>query len=291
MNLLPSMLIATALLGSVNQTPANLNTTDTAALSRSKSANTCINGQVISGSASNLESVLGSLGIQNSSLKNCIKFTFPNNSCPGDNKPGTGIPEETPDNGTPDDNENQPDTDSPNDNGNQPDTDAPDDNVNQPDTDVPDDNVNQPDADAPDHGTGKPDDNRPGTDQETDQSFVKQVVHLVNEERAKAGLSALAMTDELNTAALTRAKETTSSFSHTRPNGSSFSTVLSEAGIKYRGSGENIAWGQKTPEAVVNAWMNSEGHRANILNKNFTSIGVGYYLSGSTPYWTQLFTY
>lgn len=63
-----------------------------------------------------------------------------------------------------------------------------------------------------------------------------------------------------------RAKETEQSFSHTRPNGSNFSTALKEQGVSYRGSGENIAWGQKTPEDVMKAWMNSEGHRANILN-------------------------
>ena len=56
-------------------------------------------------------------------------------------------------------------------------------------------------------------------------------------------------------------------------------------------SGENIAWGQKTPEEVMKGWMNSEGHRANILNKNYTSIGVGYYQNaGGVNYWTQIFT-
>ena len=120
---------------------------------------------------------------------------------------------------------------------------------------------------------------------------MEQVVSLVNIERAKVGLPTLTMSEDLNKAAQIRAKETVQSFSHTRPNGSSFSSVLKENGISYRGAGENIAWGQRTPEAVVKAWMNSEGHRANILNKNFTAIGVGYYLNGSTPYWAQLFTY
>ena len=74
--------------------------------------------------------------------------------------------------------------------------------------------------------------------------------------------------------------------------GRNFGTAITDLGITYRGAGENIAWGQKTPEAVMNAWMNSEGHRANILNPNFKKLGVGYRTdSQRTPYWTQLFTY
>lgn len=125
-----------------------------------------------------------------------------------------------------------------------------------------------------------------------DKSYAEQVVDLVNKERAKAGLSALTLDKTIESAALVRAKEIEVSFSHTRPNGSSFSTVLSENGISYRGAGENIAWGQTSPEAVMEAWMNSEGHRANILNASFTKIGVGYYQnSAGRKFWTQLFTY
>ena len=91
-------------------------------------------------------------------------------------------------------------------------------------------------------------------------------------------------------AAQVRAAETVQSFSHTRPNGSSFSTALTEAGVSYTRSGENIAYGQSTPQQVVQAWMNSSGHRANILNESFTTIGVGYTVSGGTAYWAQLFT-
>ena len=127
--------------------------------------------------------------------------------------------------------------------------------------------------------------------EESTKSYAEQVVALVNEERAKVNLPALTMSEDVNHAAQIRAVETTKAFSHTRPDGSPFSTVLKENGISYRGAGENIAWGQKTPEAVVNAWMNSDGHRANILNKNFTTICVGYYMNGTTPYWVQLFTY
>ena len=87
-----------------------------------------------------------------------------------------------------------------------------------------------------------------------------------------------------------RAKESAQSFSHTRPNGSSFSTALTEAGVSYRTAGENIAYGQSTPQQVMNAWMNSSGHRANILHANYTTIGVGYTVINGTAYWAQLFT-
>ena len=131
----------------------------------------------------------------------------------------------------------------------------------------------------------------PDTDTEN-ASFVRQVVNLVNQERAKAGLSPVTADTSIQAAAQVRAKEIEKSFSHTRPDGSSFSTALTQQGVTYRGSGENIAWGQKTPEQVMNGWMNSDGHRANILNKNFTKIGVGYHQNASgTNYWTQLFTY
>lgn len=127
---------------------------------------------------------------------------------------------------------------------------------------------------------------------EEDTSYAAQVVRLVNEERAKAGLSALTVDTGLEAASLVRAQEIVSNFSHTRPDGTSFSTAIREQNVSFRGAGENIAWGQKSPEAVMEAWMNSPGHRANILNENFTRIGVGHYQNGSgTNYWVQLFAY
>ena len=132
--------------------------------------------------------------------------------------------------------------------------------------------------------------NKPEADKEL--TFAEQVVELVNQERTKAGLSAVTLDQNIASAALVRAKEIETSFSHTRPNGSKFSTALTEQGVTFKGAGENIAWGQKSPEAVMQAWMNSEGHRANILNKNFTKIGVGYYQNAAgRNFWTQLFTY
>lgn len=123
-------------------------------------------------------------------------------------------------------------------------------------------------------------------------AYVKRIVELVNQERAKEGLNALTLNMNVTKAAQVRAVECQTLFSHTRPNGTSFATALKEAGVSYRGAGENIAWGQKTPEQVMQGWMNSAGHRANILNARYTSIGVGYYRNASgVNYWTQLFTY
>lgn len=144
-------------------------------------------------------------------------------------------------------------------------------------------------------GNGTPDIDTPETEKPEEDGttiFAEQVVNLVNAERAKAGLKALQIDEKVAAAANVRAKEIKQSFSHTRPNGSSFSTALKEQGVSYRGSGENIAYGQLSPEAVMNGWMNSDGHRANILNANFTHIGVGHFQDGNgTNYWAQLFTY
>jgi uncharacterized protein YkwD len=122
-------------------------------------------------------------------------------------------------------------------------------------------------------------------------SYAEQVVVLVNQERAAYGLQALRLSASVTDAAMIRAKEIQSVFSHTRPNGSSFGTALKESQVSYRGAGENIAYGQPSAKAVVDAWMNSEGHRANILNADFTTIGVGHLQNGGTNYWVQLFTY
>ncbi len=129
------------------------------------------------------------------------------------------------------------------------------------------------------------------TETPQNKDFVSQVAQLVNAERAKAGLSPVTLDATLSKAAQVRAKETVSYFSHTRPNGNTFSSAITEQGISFRGAGENIAYGQKTPQEVMNGWMNSAGHRANILNANFTKIGVGYYQQNGVNYWTQLFIY
>lgn len=121
--------------------------------------------------------------------------------------------------------------------------------------------------------------------------YIRQVVDLVNEERVKAGMTPLEKSDEISLAAGVRAGEIISAFSHTRPDGTSYRTALEQRGIAYRVCGENVAYGYSTPEAVMSAWMDSEGHKANILNQDYTSIGVGYVKdSRGLGYWTQLFT-
>lgn len=124
----------------------------------------------------------------------------------------------------------------------------------------------------------------------SNQSYANEVLKLINQERAKAGLKALTTTTSLQNAANKRALETVTSFSHTRPDGRSFSTVFADYGISYRAAGENIAEGQRTPSEVMNAWMNSPGHRANILGSQFGKVGVGVYKSAQGRYyWTQEF--
>ncbi len=111
-------------------------------------------------------------------------------------------------------------------------------------------------------------------------SFATQVVTLVNQERAKAGLSALKATNAtLTKMALDKAKDMYNNgyFDHNSPTYGSPFDMMKKYGISYRYAGENIAKGQRTPQEVMNGWMNSPGHRANILNANFTTIGVAYY--------------
>lgn len=151
-----------------------------------------------------------------------------------------------------------------------------------PDTELPDTETPET-PDLPDGDTGN--------GETTEKSFAEQVVDLVNIERTKAGLSPLTINKTVESAALVRAREIETSFSHTRPDGTSFTSVLKEHGVSYMRAGENIAWGQKTPEIVVNGWMNSPSHRANILNASFNTIGVGHYQNPKgVNYWTQLFT-
>ena len=121
-------------------------------------------------------------------------------------------------------------------------------------------------------------------------AYEREVIRLVNAERAKYGLAAL--TED---AALTRTARMKSQdmrdrgyFDHNSPTYGTPFQLMKSQGITYRTAGENIAMGYRTPEAVVNAWMNSAGHRANILNASYTKIGVGYVESGN--YWTQHFT-
>ena len=121
-------------------------------------------------------------------------------------------------------------------------------------------------------------------------SMTDQVIELVNKERAKAGLSALSADDTLSEVADVRANELITKFDHTRPDGTKCFTAFDEAGTSYSTAAENIAWGQKSAEAVMESWMNSPGHKANILNGNLTKIGVGCVKYNGRYYWVQVFT-
>ena len=128
-----------------------------------------------------------------------------------------------------------------------------------------------------------------GSEGSSSSDYVSEVVRLVNIERTERGLSALTMDTTLNAAAAERAKEIIVNFAHERPDGSSCFTILREYGVSYRAAAENIAGGQPTPEAVVNSWMNSPGHRANILKEGITIIGVAY--NPTNHYWVQIFSH
>ena len=120
-------------------------------------------------------------------------------------------------------------------------------------------------------------------------AFESEVIRLVNEQRAKNGLKALTANWELSRVARYKSRDMADNryFSHTSPTYGTPFQMIKAFGLSYRTAGENIAYGQRTPQAVVNAWMNSSGHRANILNASYTQIGVGYVSSGH--YWTQMF--
>ncbi len=120
-------------------------------------------------------------------------------------------------------------------------------------------------------------------------SYIDEVVRLTNIEREKSGLNQLVKRDDMCGVANIRAMEISQTFSHTRPNGQDCFSVVKEKNISYRFLGENIASGYTSPEAVVKGWMNSEGHKANVLNGNFSGIGIGYYEHNGIKYWVQMF--
>ncbi|MFT9493438.1 SafA/ExsA family spore coat assembly protein [Anaerosolibacter sp.] len=125
-----------------------------------------------------------------------------------------------------------------------------------------------------------------------EEAFEKEVVRLVNVERAKNGLQPLKENWELSRVARYKSMDMRDKgyFSHTSPTYGSPFDMMKSFGIPYSTAGENIAMGQKTPADVMKGWMNSEGHRKNILSPSYTEIGVGYAVNskGST-YWTQMF--
>lgn len=119
--------------------------------------------------------------------------------------------------------------------------------------------------------------------------YQQEVLRLVNIEREKAGKQPLSADINLTKAAQVRAREIADTFSHSRPDGRDCFTAMKEAGVSYRAAGENIAMGQKTPAQVVEGWMNSDGHRRNILSDSFGRLGVGYYVENGRAHWVQMF--
>ncbi|MBN9654592.1 hypothetical protein J0K78_09980 [Halobacillus sp. GSS1] len=125
------------------------------------------------------------------------------------------------------------------------------------------------------------------------KEFEQEVVALVNKEREERGLEPLKTHNRLSALANVKSQDMADKryFSHTSPTYGSPFEMMDEFDFRYRAAGENIAAGQRSPEEVVEGWMNSDGHRANILHEDFTHIGVGY-MEGEGPYkryWTQLF--
>ena len=122
---------------------------------------------------------------------------------------------------------------------------------------------------------------------------LREVLDLVNAARSEAGVSPLELNAALCGAAQVRAQECTQGLSHTRPDGSSYKTAITQAGVSSGYTGENAATGHSSAQQVVDSWLRSEGHRKNILSENFTQLGVGFAPNTSGRYkgyaWVQLF--
>lgn len=136
----------------------------------------------------------------------------------------------------------------------------------------------------------KPEQN-PGTSSDY-AAFQQRVLELVNSERAKVGAKPLTLNAKLSNVATTKSQDMIDKnyFDHNSPTYGSPFDMMKKFGISYKSAGENIAMGQTSPEEVMKAWMNSDGHRKNILNSSFTEIGVGVAKNAKGQlYWTQMF--
>nr|UWI49259.1 CAP domain-containing protein [Clostridioides difficile] len=232
---------------------------------------------------------------KNHNDKNCNISNKPN----GNNNSGsTNKPEDNnnSDSSKPEDNNNSGSTNKPED-SNKPESNKPEDNNNSGSTNKPEDNnnseSNKPEDNNNSDSTNKPEDNN-NSDSTTGNfsAYQKEVVDLVNVERSKAGLNPLTLDADVSNVATKKSQDMIDNnyFAHNSPTYGSPFDMLKKFGISYKTAGENIAMGQKTPKEVVNAWMNSEGHRKNILNPNYSKIGVGVaQKSGGSIYWTQIF--
>lgn len=120
--------------------------------------------------------------------------------------------------------------------------------------------------------------------------LINEVYEITNNYRSSVGVSSLTLDSSLVEAANIRAKELSDSFSHTRPNGSSCFTVLSELGISYGTAGENIAAGYSSSQSVMEGWRSSSGHYQNIISSKFKKIGIGVNIINNQYYWVQIFS-
>lgn len=120
--------------------------------------------------------------------------------------------------------------------------------------------------------------------------LINEVYEITNNYRSLVGVSSLTLDSSLVEAASIRAKELSDSFSHTRPNGSSCFTVLSELGISYGTAGENIAAGYSSSQSVMEGWRSSSGHYQNIISSKFKKIGIGVNIIDNQYYWVQIFS-
>lgn len=120
--------------------------------------------------------------------------------------------------------------------------------------------------------------------------LINEVYEITNNYRSLVGVPSLTLDSSLVTAASIRAKEISDSFSHTRPNGSSCFTVLSELGISYGTAGENIAAGYSSSQSVMEGWRSSSGHYQNIISSKFKKIGIGVNIVNNQYYWVQIFS-
>lgn len=124
----------------------------------------------------------------------------------------------------------------------------------------------------------------------TYNDLINEVYEITNNYRSLVGVSSLTLDSSLVEAASIRAKELSNSFSHTRPNGSSCFTVLSELGISYGTAGENIAAGYSSSQSVMEGWRSSSGHYQNIISSKFKKIGIGVNIINNQYYWVQIFS-
>lgn len=205
-----------------------------------------------------------------------------NNTVPEDNNKPTTPDGDINDNNTvpPEEDNNKPDI---------PDSDINDDNTIKPDYDN-DDNTIKPD-DNNDNSNGNDNNNKPEVDTSF-SAFQNEVLSLVNQERAKVGANPLTLNKELSDVATIKSQDMIDKnyFDHNSPTYGSPFDMMNQFGISYSAAGENIAMGQTSPQDVMNSWMNSPGHRKNILSSDFTELGVGVAKnSNGQLYWTQMF--